>query len=280
MLIARTTPRRFGYWLVRRGAHWMRRRRLEIFRMLRENLAYVVPGADDAALDDLAEAAICEAGYSYFDMFHFRPEDLHARGIVEYDPDEWEAARRILADERGTVVVGPHLSSFDLTAQWFVTQGFTMHALSLANPDPGDQVMNTVRRQRGIIVTPIAVNSLREALRRLRQGGIVVTGADRPASYDDELTPFFGVPAPLPRGAIRLALQTDSRVLVAYCVRQPTGRYRLHLPPSLEMEHSGDRREDVERNMRRVIPLIEEAIRSAPAQWGMLVPVWRRPEDA
>lgn len=280
MLIARIVPRRFGYWLARHIARWMRRNRYDMFRMLRENLSYVVPEADDAALDDLAEEAVYQAGCCYFDMFHFRPKDLRREEILVYDPAEWEAVRRLMDDERGTIIVGPHLSNFDLAAQWFVAQGYTLHALSLANPDRGDRVINSMRRQRGIVVTPISVSTLREAMRRLRDGGIVITGVDRPATYDDERTPFFGVPAPVPRGHVRLALQTGARVLVAYCLRQPTGRYQLHLLPPIEMERTGDRGQDIEQNVRRVLVLVEEAIRSAPEQWVMLVPVWREPEGA
>ncbi len=280
MLIARTMPRRFGYWLARRIARWMRRNRYDMFCILRENLSHVLPEADDAMLDDLAQVAVEQAGCCYFDMFHFRPKDLRSNDILQYDPDEWAAAREMMTDERGTIIVGPHLSNFDLAAQWFVAQGFELLALSLATPDRGDRVINTMRRQRGIVVTPISVNSLRAAMRYLKQGGVAITGVDRPATYDDEPTLFFGAPAPVPRGHIRLALQTGARLIVAYCLRQPDGRYQLYLSPPIEMERTGDRQEDIEHNTRRVLTLIEEAVRSAPEQWVMLVPVWRAPGEA
>jgi lauroyl/myristoyl acyltransferase len=280
VLIARTVPRRFGYWLARRIARWMRRNRYDMFRTLRENLSHVVPEADDAALDDLAERAVYQAGCCYFDMIHFRPNDLRKRDILVYDAAQWEAVRRLMDDERGMIIVGPHLSNFDLAAQWFVVQGYALHALSLANPDRGDRVVNAMRRQRGIVVTPINVNALRKAMRRLREGGIVITGVDRPASYDGERTPFFGVPAPVPRGHVRLALQTGARLVVAYCIRQPDGRYELHLSPPIEVERTGDRDADTERTVRLVLTLVEEAIRGAPEQWVMLVPVWREPGAA
>ncbi len=280
MLIAGVTPRRFGYWLARRIARWMRGHRFDMFCVLRENLAHVRPDVDEAALDDLAEEAVYQAGCCYFDMFHFRPRDLRRGRILRYDEDEWRAASHLMQDDRGTIIVGPHLSNFDLAAQWFVTQGFELHALSLSNPDRGDKMINTMRRQRGIVVTPITVNSLREAMRRLRRGGNVITGVDRPVVYDDEKTLFFDAPAPVPRGHIRLALQTDSRLFVAYCIRQPEGYYQLHLSPPIEMERTGRRSEDIAHNTRRVLALVEDAIRAAPEQWVMLVPVWRAPTDA
>ncbi len=277
MFIARVTPPRFGYWLARRMARWMRRNRYDMFRTLRENLSYVVPEADNAALDDLTEEAVYQAGCCYFDMFHYRPKDILSKGIVQYDPEEWAEASRLFADERGTVAVGAHMSNFDLAAHWFVLQGFALQALSLPNPDRGDRVINNLRRERGIDVTPISVRSLRDAVRRLRQGGVIITGVDRPVTHEEDETLFFGAPAVLPRGHIRLALQTDSRALVVYCLRQPDGYYRLHLSEGIEMVRTGDRKQDIEVNTRRVLALIEDSIRSAPEQWIMLTPVWRRP---
>lgn len=273
--LARLVPRSIGYWLARHTARWIARHRFEVFRTLRENLSHVVPEADDATLDALAERTLYQTGCCYFDMLHFRPRDLEK--ILEYDPQEWAQAAAWFADERGTLVVGAHISNYDLAAQWFVSQGFEIQALSLASPSRGDRVVNALRRHRGLIATPISVSALREAVQRLRRGGIVITGVDRPVSEDDKPILFFDAPAPLPRGHVRLALQTGARIVVAYCLRKPDGHYRLHILPALDMEHVGTREEDIEHNTRRVLDLVETTIRAAPDQWIMLVPVWRTP---
>jgi lauroyl/myristoyl acyltransferase len=280
VILARLMPRFLGYWIVRRISHVMRRRRMKLYSILRENLAHVDPGITPEALDDLAQRAAIELGYTYFDMFHYRRESLLQGKLLTYDPDEWERARAQFQDPRGTVVVGAHIGNFDLAAEWFVSQGFELQALSLADPGGGTQVVNRFRRQRGLIITPISVQALREALRRLRAGGVIITGVDRPVSYDDPTTVFFGEPAPLPRGHVRLALQTQARVVVAYCSRQASSVYRLHISPPLEMVRSGDREVDIAHNTRRVLELVEDNIREDPTQWAMLRPVWSRPDES
>jgi len=127
-------------------------------------------------------------------------------------------------------------------------------------------------------VTPVGVEALRSALKRLRNGGVVVTGVDRPLSEHDDPILFFGRPARLPTGHVRLALQTNAPILVACCVQEPTGRYALLLAPPLEMERTYDRNEDIRHNARRVLAILEDMIRQAPEQWLMFVPVW--PEEA
>ena len=276
MVIARLTPKRFGYWLARRIARDMARRRNHLFRTLRGNLRHVVgPQVSEKALDELAENAIFHAGCTYFDMFRTSRQDLiQGRVNVRVDPNAWEMIKSVLADKRGVVLVGPHMSNFDLAAQWIAARGVQMQALSLAMPDLGTRVVNWLRKRRGITMTPIDVRSLRLALERLRQGGVVVTGVDRPTSKDDEPISFFDAPARMPTGHVRLALQTGARILIACCLQEPDGYYTLQFAPPLEMETMGDRAQDVRHNVRRVLAIIEEMIRQAPDQWLMFVPVW------
>ena len=279
--IARLLPPRLGYWLAGRIARSLARRRVELWRTVRANLAHVVaPGTSEEQLSHIAEQAIRHAGCCYFDMLHYTIDDyLSGRAAIDVDPAEWEPARRALLDgERGTVLVGPHVSNFDLATQWIAAQGVAMQGLGLPNPNRGTQMVNALRKRHGVRITPLSVEALREAIERLKAGEVVLTGVDRPASSDDDLLPFFGQPAPMPDGHVRLALQTGSRIQIACCVRQPNGRYRVHLAPPLEIEPRGGREETIRHNMLRVLAILEEMIRRAPEQWLMFVPVW--PADA
>lgn len=277
--IARATPKRFGYWLAARVARSMARRRNNLFCTLRTNLSHVLPTDIDAdELDAMAERVIYHAGVSYYDMFRAGVDDYVAgRAPIRYDPVEWERTLEVLTDGRGTVLVGPHVGNFDLAAQWIAAQGIEIQALSLADPTAGNRMQNWLRRRRGMIVTPISVTALRSAVARLRKGGVVLTGVDRPISPNDEPVLFFDAPARLPDGHVRLALQTNARVLAASCVLEPDGCWVLHVPPPIEMERTGNREKDVRRNVRRVLEVIEYLIRLAPDQWEMYEPVWEYP---
>lgn len=278
--IAHTLPASFGYWLSRRVARYMSKRRNRLFCTLRANIAQVVGSQATAEqLDAMAESAIYHAGCTYYDMFHYGRDALRHYDIaLRTSPEVWEAVRAALHDRRGAILVGAHMSNFDLAAQWIAAQGVELQALSLTEPDWGMRVVNEIRRRRGLVVTPVGVEALRSALKRLRNGGVVVTGVDRPLSEHDDPILFFGRPAHLPTGHVRLALQTNAPILVACCVQEPTGRYALLLAPPLEMERTYDRNEDIRHNARRVLAILEDMIRQAPEQWLMFVPVW--PEEA
>ena len=274
--IARTMPARFAYWLARKVARGMARRRAPLFLTVRANLSRVVgPEVDEGGLRAMVENAIYHAGCTYYDMFRRSQRDYQqGRVTVRVDPDEWASVEAALRDGRGTLLVGPHMSNFDLAAQWIAAQGIEMYGLSLAGPDLGTRVVNALRRRRGFMVTPIDFQSLRMAVTHLREGGIVITGVDRPVSEIQEPILFFDAPARLPMGHIRLALHTDSRVVVACCVQDPDGCYAVRLAPPIEMETTGYRAHDIRHNARRVLDVIEGMIREVPEQWLMFMPVW------
>lgn len=278
-VLARLLPPSIGHWVARRFARWMTRRRINMFCTIRANLRHVVkPGTSEAELDHMAEQAIYYMIRSNYDMLHTTMKDYRqGRAPIRLDPTEWQQALQIFQEGRGTILVGPHMSNFDLAMQWIAAQGIEIQALSLAHPNLGTRTINRLRMHRGIEMTPIDVHSLREAVARLKRGGIVVTGVDRPASADDEHFPFFGVPAPMPAGPVRLALQTNARIVAACCVQEPDGVYRIHLAPPLEMERTGKRADDIRHNEQRLLEIIEGMIRMAPEQWLMFVPVW--PEE-
>ena len=275
--VARLVPARLIYWLAWQGARFAARHRTSMFSTVRANLVHVVPAkTSDAELDAMAERAIYHAGCTYYDGFSRTMEDYEEGKVgLRISPEVWARTRSVLGGERPTMLVGAHMSNFDLAAQWFASQGYEIQALSLSVPDSGTQVVNMLRERRGLIMTPIDASALRVALTRLKAGGIVLTGIDRSVSENDEPLPFFGAPARLPTGHIRLALQTNARVLVACCVQDPDGTYVIHVAPPLEMERIGDRRQNVRHNALRAIAVIEDMIRMAPDQWMMFVPVWR-----
>jgi len=278
LIVSRTLPPRAGYWLTDRLADCIVATHDDMYRNLRRNLAHVMPYLEPQALDALAARAMRHAGRTYYDMLRPRARDyVHDRVPVQVDQDAWEITLAACNDDRGLVIVGPHISNYDLASQWMAARGIEMQVLSLSSPSWGDKAVNSIRSHHGILVTPITMASLKLALERLERGGVVVTGADRPASMDDDLLPFFGQPAHMPTGHIRLAIRTHARVQVISCYQDEEGVYHLLPSPLLEMEKVGSRDETIRHNTLRVLAILEERIRATPDQWLMFVPVW--PED-
>jgi KDO2-lipid IV(A) lauroyltransferase len=149
-----------------------------------------------------------------------------------------------------------------------------IQALTLADPGPGFQLQNRLRARAGIDVTPISPASLRLAVRRLKSGWVVFTGADRPVQGEPALIEFFGRPAYLSLGPARLARMTGAAVVVVSCYRDSETGYGVRFTGPIEMARTGDRQRDVLASARQIAIAIQGHVRAHLDQWLMFHRVW------
>jgi len=274
--IGRHMSRRFGYGLSRCVADGIVRYRPEVYRKVRDNLRQVVgPEVDERALRSMVHAMFEHAGQTYYDFFRAIGQPLAAlassvripRSLVTFLRAEQKAGR-------GVLLLGVHMSNFDLGILALGAHGLPAQLLSLGGTQDGFGLLNDLRRMDGFEVTPLAPLALRGAIRRLRSGGLVMTGADRPVPEEDDLVPFFGRPARLPLGPARLALLAHATVLLGACYRDPEEGYILHVTGPIEMVDTGDRKTDVIASTRRLAEVMETYIQARPTQWLMFHRLW------
>ncbi len=181
-----------------------------------------------------------------------------------------------LASGQGLVLVGAHSCSFDLLLLALTKHFPEVQALTKADPEGSSKVINGIRKQFGIRVTPISVQALREAVQRLKSGGVVVIAADVPVETGAEMV-FFRRKTRLPIGHARLAAKTGAKMIVGTSQRISDGLYRAvgvqaHCPAP-----SGDRDRDVIRWAQHSLFLLERFIRDRPYEWFMPISLWPGP---
>ncbi len=256
-----------------------RRRESTLYRTLFANLQVALgPDASPESVHQTAAHVLRNTGRSYFRFYRAfaqGPEAVIA--AVDIQPQVFAYLEELSDLRRGALIVGGHLSGFDLGAFAFAYRGYRIAALAYANPTSGYDMQNELRQAAGIEWLPIDVSVLRKAIKALREGALIITGVDRPDPYGSgELLHFFGRPARLPVGHVRLALQTGSPVGVVVPEYVPQqDRVRVNIASMLEMEEVGSRQENVIHNAQRVLRVIERAILAHPDQWQMFYPVWQ-----
>ncbi len=278
-------------WLARRLPRWAGRAvatlvanlvvwlKPDLYWTVRHNLRCVVgPGVVERRLHGLVRSVFRCAALCYYDFFHNVRRPVAALAGLMDVPDEFlgllEAAWR---QGRGLLVLATHHANFDLAGLVIAAHGIPVQVLSLPDPGAGFRLLNRLRTTGSMSVTPISPDSLRTAVRNLRSGATVITGIDRPTPGDGPPVEFFGRPAYLPAGPVRLALLADVPVVVASCYAGRDGAYHLKISGPLELVRTGDRQQDVEGNFQRVIALLEAHVRAFPDQWLMFHRVW--PDD-
>lgn len=276
LLLGRTLSREQAY----RMADWIAglvvaRSESRLVQGVRANQA-VVRGLpyDSPLLNQAVRDVISNAARGYADWYRAvsgGPEVVNSS--VTIDESLEQAVYQSIEDKRGVVIVGAHMSSFNILLLALGLRGYPIQALSYARVQGSYHVDNALRLKFGLNLTPISFQSLRQAVLRLRDGGLVMTAIDRPDVGGESLT-FFGRQAKLPVGHARLALRTNSRILVGMVQAEGDGLYRAVCGSLIEPEDTGDQHQDVLRLAQRVLYLIEDYIRSRPGEWLIFLPIW------
>lgn len=277
MLICRLLPLswsyRLGEWLVSLVG---RNQAVPFTKGVRANLAvlYSVPESDpiiDAAIHELLH----NMAHSYVDLFralNASPERIYA--ACQFDPATVRVIESCRAEGQGLVVVGVHTCSFDILLLALRQLFPSVQAFTVPNPQGSSIVMNELRARFGVEVTPISVHALRQAVERLRSGGVVAIAADVPVESGEMLT-FFGQEARLPVGHARLALDTGAQMIVGVSHCTGDGKYRAEVAVTPRPVSTGCKRQDSICWAQVALNNLEGFVQRWPDQWLMPKPLWR-----
>lgn len=226
------------------------------------------------ALDRAVRDNVRMMGRFLYDFYHVLGNDVAEDRLIVFDDVTDEFLRRHF-DEGPFVYAAAHFGNFDLMGRVLGRRGLSAQVLSVADPNAGYQWQNAVRAQRGMEVTPVSIEALKQATRGLDGGRSVITGLDRPLLKPDKLQPrFFGHDAPLPLLHVRLAMKAHVPVVVVAAPITADGRYRLLASPPIEMVGDGVTPETLRTNAERCLAEAESMIRTDPCQWAMPHRVW------
>lgn len=243
-------------------------------RAVRSNLA-VVRGCEqsDPTLDAGVRSVFRNAARGYVDLF--RAIDAGPEALVRacrWDPAVEECLKRVRKRGKGAILVAPHTAGFDIGLLTIAGHGVSVQGLAIANPRSGYRAQNHLRMQYGLEITPISMASLRAAIRRLRSGGIVLTGVDRPMGDGVPVT-FFGRRTVLPVGHVRLAQETGAPLVFVASRIVGEGEYLAFggdvLMPDLPPTKAG-----LMDLAQEIVARMETVISQRPEEWLMFFPVW------
>jgi lauroyl/myristoyl acyltransferase len=274
--LARSLPRRWAYHLGEAlFARVALQPELPFTRALRANLAVLLGMSEESReIDQGVQRALRNACRSYVDFARASKvgcwavaRSCRVRGAIVDTLDDAVGARQ------GVVLAGAHTCSFDFLLT-VVGQRFP-DVLFLTKPDPkgSSGVMNRIRRGFGLDLSPISAASLREAVRRLREGGIVVIAADVPVHGAAGLT-FFGRPCALSDGFARIALAADAGLMVGLSHRLGDGEYE-GIGEFVPSPSPGlGRQERARRWAQHALVQLQGLLQRYPEDWLMPQPIW------
>lgn len=274
--LGQSLPPRPGYTVARWiGTYLGRRTYLTPVKAVRAN-HWVISGgkATAAELNRMALESYRTAAHCLYDFYHYMNNPSALTDMVEYSPEFEEVFQRATAHKDGVILALCHMANFDLVGRAAALRGMPLFAITAPEAAGGYKMSNQLRREINIEAYPASLEAVHMAVDKLRHGGTVVLGADRPFSDSHHRPRFFGRPAALPVAHIRLALKFDLPVYALGGCLKPDGNYKLWASEPVEMQHTGDKDLDVVLNAERVLARIEENIRQFRTQWNMTYAVW------
>jgi lauroyl/myristoyl acyltransferase len=274
--LGRVIPPGIGYPICDLIADWVATRRdSNVVQAVRVN-QWMVHGAnlEKEALDKVVWETFRNNARNLYDLYHFIQRPEATQRIISLDSAVRALVERPEFGDRGLVILGLHLSNFDLVLHSICRKGFKAMVLTIPNPQGGRRVEYEMRRRTGMNLIPTSVSALRQAVKHLEQGGMVLTGMDRPVSNPKFCPRFFGHAASLPIHSIYLASKARVQVVIMAAIQQVDGMYQVMASEPMEMEDYPENATRHLRNAEKVLRRVEDFIRLAPEQWNMFLPVW------
>lgn len=195
----------------------------------------------------------------------------------------WDGAHHIdeaQASGRGLVFLTPHLGCFEVTAQAYAQRygqgrGEASRPMTVLYRPPRKawltELVTHARRRPGLATAPTSMAGVKQLIKALKSGECVGLLPDQvPPAGQGVWSPFFGRNAYTMTLAVRLALQTNAIILVAWGERLARGKgYVVHVSP-LQTQARGALPADLEGAVRQVNAAMEDLIRTCPGQylWG------------
>ncbi len=252
-----------------------RQRKSRMVSAVKSNLAVVLgTSVDDPALKRHVARVLYHAGIASFEFFHKVAHGREALGeLVSLPPDLMALFAKARTDGRGTVAVSAHIGALDLAGVAFTVTDYEVQVISYAAPPPGYQLVNELRNNHGLVITPGSKAALADATARLESAGIVFTAVDRPVPPGRKASQmtFFDRPTRLWNGYVTMAFATGALLFFVWVVRKPDGRYELRFNEPIDC---ADPPGDVDHVTSLILAQAEAAIRANPDQWLMFFPLW------
>ena len=275
-LLARRLPPQLGYRIAYTFAEQIARQRDSgLVRAVRTNQWVASRETlQGEALDGAVRETLRHSARSLFDLYHYNQDFEATRQQIVFGSSFDRIAQRSEFERRGLMVAGLHLSNFDLVLQWLSKNGLRPLILTLPNPMGGRRIEYEIRKQTGMNLIPASVGALRQALRYLQRGGMVLTGIDRPIENPEVCPRFFGRPASLPVHHIFLATKAHVPIVITATFLEPDGRYHVFASDPIEMDSFSKATEAKLQNAEKILTAAEEFIQRSPRQWTVPLPVW------
>ncbi len=189
-----------------------------------------------------------------------------------------EHVRHALEKGKGVILLGMHAGSWELSNALTANLWFVFHLFVRDQRDPRLDTLLRSYRTRGtsrIIRRASGARALIGALKRNEAIGMTL---DQGGRYG-RLVDFFGAPASMATGAVKLALRYGAAIIPGYYTRLNTTQQKVILQQAFPLARSGDEERDIAANLSELTRIFEAFIRKYPSDYLWTYKIWKYSDE-
>lgn len=190
----------------------------------------------------------------------------------------------VLAQGRGAFLMGAHFGSFEVLRA-LARRDAAPRVSLLMYPDNARKIndaLHAINPAAAQDIIPLGrLDSMLRLQERLDAGGVVGFLADRSLHDDSTATlPFFGLPAPWPRGPLRIAALLKRPVVLMFGIYRGGNRYDVHFERLADFSsiHRNQRAVTIDAALQSYVQRLEMRCVDAPYNWFNFYDFWKGPE--
>jgi len=210
---------------------------------------------------------------NYLDLLRIPVLKQRVVRLAQFDATQLD---RILAQNRGAILVTAHLGNWDLAGVFLSALGYPISAV--VEPIPRGWTKTFNRYRTALTMEAIPIPDHQAIARALETGRLMALVADRDLTGRGILCPAFDGRRSFPKGPAAYALRYHLPVVVGYFVFQDQpGRppYLAVVEPPFPFQPTGNNDQDVVAFTQLIAARLNELIARYPDQWLVLRPDWR-----
>jgi KDO2-lipid IV(A) lauroyltransferase len=168
-----------------------------------------------------------------------------------------------------------HLGNIEVVLYAMLLRGLAI-TIPVERVEPPElfEYICALRMSHGLQLIPVD-GSLLSLIRTLKKGGVAGLAADRDITGSGQVVNFFGHPAQLPDGHVRLALKTGAPIVLGFSRRNPDHTYQACFLPPFHPPAARTEEERVQAGLKLIAAEMEKAISQNPEQWTVTVSIWK-----
>ena len=210
--------------------------------------------------------------YETFALRTMPVEEVNRRFTV----DGVEHIDAAVAQGKGIILCLPHTGNWDAAGHWLCVNGYRMTAVAEElKPQAVFELFYRHRRALGMGIVPLTADRRagHALVRLLGENEVITLLVDRDLTGRGVEVEMFGAKRILPAGPAYLALVTGSPISTAAVFTTANG-WHCRIEPAIDVQRTGETRQDITVLTRCLAERLERLIASAPTDWHMFQPAW------